>query len=76
MLDAMVIHWRSEEPPDVVEAIDIEVRTQVARVLHKCWLCSRPIEPGQRYTRIFALVEDGVAVHKHHGEVAGACEGW
>lgn len=53
-------------------------RTHTARRRHRCDLCRRPIEPGQRYDRFTATPDDDIwstgrwTSLKHHHPY-GAC---
>lgn len=41
-----------------------------ARQAHRCWLCSRPIEPGSKYVEIIGVFYDELQVTRTHE----ACE--
>jgi len=44
-----------------------------ARYPHRCYACSQPIQPGQTYSRIFAIVDGEPQVQKWHGVTIGEC---
>ena len=66
-----------EYPPDY-DQIDVDFeRAEVrrARLTHTCSVCCQPIRPGQRYLRVFAIVEGEPQTQLSHGLVIGECAG-
>lgn len=50
-------------------------RTHVASKEHTCSRCSRPIEPGETYTRVFEIPKDTfeISVYKLHHPIENPC---
>jgi hypothetical protein len=52
-------------------------KTHTARKEHGCDECGKSILPGQRYRRVFSVLNGkGVTEKRHTGGEGGTCGGW
>lgn len=67
--------YRNDDPPNdgAPEVLSFPIRVHTARVPHHCNTCGRPINPGERYSALFAVVDGEPSMQRWHGTVTGSC---